>query len=422
MADVVTANEMSSSTLTLQSVLSAVKKNDFRPQQLEAEAKAFLSEAEAATSLPDPTVFATMQGLPTDTFDFGQEPMTQFRLGVQQMFPKGDSLNIKSDLLAIQSDSQRIAAELRWLDRKKQSEQVWLEAWYWQKYLELLKDDQIFLDQVQGFIRSLYEVGARDQSDLIGAELELLKLNEKRIDARRQYQKNRQQLNTLANERLVGGPVSGELPDLEQVDVGQITPVKLASYLAQHPQIRLLNQQTAQADRNVDLVEQDFKPAWGVEVSYGFRDGRAMDGSSRPDLLYAGVSVQVPLFSASKQRQNQTAAVQRSGAAQLRRDEAFSEMQFDAEILVEQYRYIDQQLQLYEAGILPTLEEQVATAMQSYESDQGDFQLVLKLFLQEQNAKTLHQRLRVNRQQLISSLNYLLGLEQTQAQNGADLQ
>lgn len=421
MSGVVADEEISDTTLSLQSVLSAVKNNDFRPKQLEAESEAFLSEAQAAASLPDPTIFATMQGLPVDTFNFDQEPMTQFRLGIRQMFPKGDSLDIKSDLLTLQSDAQQIASELRWLDRKKQSEQAWLETWYWQRYLDLLREDQVFLEQVQGFIRSLYEVGARDQSDLIGADLELLRLSEKRLEARRQFQKYRQQLNTLANEKLGGARVSEELPDLQKMSFERIKTMELESLLAQHPQIRLLDQKTAQADRTVDLVAQEFKPAWGVEISYGFRDSRTMDGSSRPDLLYAGVSVQVPFFSASKQRQNQTAAVQRSGAAELRRDEAFSQMQFEVENLFEQYSHIDQQLQVYEQGILPALEKQVASALQSYESDQGDFQQVMTLFLQQQNAKTLHQRLRANRQQLISSLNYLLGLEHARAQTGADL-
>ena len=121
--------------LSLTDVLYAVKKNDFRLKQLQEESQAFLAESEAAAYLPDPTVFAAIQSLPTDTFDFDQEPMTQLRVGVRQMFPKGDMLDIKSDMSGIQSDLQLTASELRWLELKKQSEQAWLEAWYWQKTL-----------------------------------------------------------------------------------------------------------------------------------------------------------------------------------------------------------------------------------------------------------------------------------------------
>lgn len=405
--------------LSLTDVLYAVKKNDFRLKQLQEESQAFLAESEAAAYLPDPTVFAAIQSLPTDSFDFDQEPMTQLRVGVRQMFPKGNMLDIKSDMSGIKSNLQLTASELRWLERKKQSEQAWLEAWYWQKTLGLLDEDQTFLEQVQEFIRSLYEVGAKDQSDLIGADLELIKLNEKRIEAKRKYQMFRQQLNTLANQRLSGTQVSFVLPDLEQVDLAAFRNSTSEPFIAKHPKIEQLNQKIILSEMKVDLVEQDFEPAWGVEVSYGLRDGENMDGSDRPDFFSAGVNVQIPLFSDAKQRQNQHAAKTRSMASQIQRDEALSQMRFEVDNLIQQYRYTVEQRALYETDILPTLQKQRKSALQSYESDQGNFRLVMNLFLKEQSAKTMHQRLRVNEQKLISSLNYLLGLDSTEAKNGA---
>lgn len=397
--------------LSLPSVLHSVKENDFRLKKLQLESEAFLAESDAASSLPDPSVFAAIQSLPTDTFDFDQEPMTQLRVGVRQMFPKGDALDIKSDMSVLQSDLQLIASKQRWLERKKQSEKAWLEAWYWQRNLTLLNEDQTFLEQVKEFIRSLYEIGARDQSDLIGAELELIKLNEARIASKRNYQLHRQQLNTLANAKLSGAQLSASLPDLMQIDIERLASTQVERYLAMHPRIELLNQQIALSEKKVELVEQDFKPAWGLEVSYGLRDGENMDGSDRPDFFSAGVNIQMPLFSDSKQRQNRQAALQRTSARQTDRDEMLSRMRFEIDSLIEQYRYTTKQSALYETDILPTLETQRRAALQAYESDQGDFRLVITLFLKEQSAKTMHQRLRVDAQKLLSSINYLLGLD-----------
>jgi len=410
-------NAVYAEELSLKSVLHTVKENDFGLKQLQEESQAFLAEAEAASYLPDPTLFAAVQNLPTDTFTFDQEPMTQLRVGVRQMFPKGDALDIKSDMSDIKSDTQLIASKQRWLERKKQSEIAWLEAWYWQKTRTLLDEDQTFLTQVQEFIRSLYEVGVKDQSDLIGAELELIKLNEKRIEATRKYQMFRQQLNTLANQRLKGKQVSLALPDLQQIDLHAFPYQATESYLTKHPTIELLNQNIVLSEKKVDLIKQDFEPAWGVEVSYGLRDGENMDGSDRPDFFSAGVNVQIPLFSDAKQRQSQYAAKQRSTVSQIQRDEALSQMRFEVDNLLEQYKSTVQQRALYETDILPTLEKQRLSALQSYESDQGDFHLVMNLFLKEQNAKTMHQRLRVNEQKLIASVNYLLGLDSTESEN-----
>ncbi len=79
------ADELSDPNLSLDLVLTVVKENDFRLKQLQEESQAFLAESEAASYLPDPTVFAAIQSLPTDTFDVDQEPMTQLRVGVRQM-------------------------------------------------------------------------------------------------------------------------------------------------------------------------------------------------------------------------------------------------------------------------------------------------------------------------------------------------
>jgi hypothetical protein len=53
--------------------------------------------------LPDPKVSLGIMNLPTDTWDLDQEGMTQLKVGVSQMFPRGDSLEIKKDQLQIES-------------------------------------------------------------------------------------------------------------------------------------------------------------------------------------------------------------------------------------------------------------------------------------------------------------------------------
>ena len=59
----------------------------------------------AAGSLPDPQVSLGLANLPTDSFSFNQEGMTQVKLGVSQMFPQGNSLSIKRRQLELQADA-----------------------------------------------------------------------------------------------------------------------------------------------------------------------------------------------------------------------------------------------------------------------------------------------------------------------------
>lgn len=419
----VQANEGSSSVLTLDHVLAQVKQHDFRLQQLSIEAQAYASEAKAAEYLPDPSLFAAIQNLPSDSFKFDQEPMTQLKLGLRQMFPQGETLEIQSSMAELNAQVQRSAREERWLSRKKQVEQTWLEAWYWQKNTALLMQDRVFLTQVLDFIRSLYEVGARDQSDLLGAELALIKLEERLIESQRFYRDYRQQLNTQANSVLSDDMLMPELPKLSVSSDEKLSSlfqdgVSLQAQLVQHPRIALLEQAIALAQEKVAEKEAAFAPQWGLELSVGLRDGENMDGSERPDFFSAGVTMQMPLFSAQKQGHQLSASKLRVGAAQSRRDEALSEMRFEAENLWQQYTSTAAQAALYQESLLPTLNNQRASAVQAYEADRGNFAQVMALYLKTQSAQAMHQRLRVNAQKLISSINYLLSASSDSASEG----
>ncbi len=146
-----------------------------------------------------------------------------------------------------------------------------------------------------------------------------------------------------------------------------------------------------------------------MELSYGLREGHNADGSERADLLSAGVSMQMPLFTKQKQSLSVRAAQHRRSAAEYKRDEALNKLRF--EFINERQQYQDTLAQrvLYDNEILPTLAKQRDSALQAYEADKGDFRSVIALFLKQQRARVMYQRLRVNEQLHLSSLNYLLG-------------
>ena len=64
-----------------------------------------LALSQAADTLPDPKVSLAIANLPTNGFDFSQEAMTQFKVGITQMFPRGDTLTIKNQQLKLQSQA-----------------------------------------------------------------------------------------------------------------------------------------------------------------------------------------------------------------------------------------------------------------------------------------------------------------------------
>jgi hypothetical protein len=384
-------NGLRDKTLSLPNVTAAVLANDLTLSRLGLEANAFTAEAEASSYLPDPVLFGGLQNLPSDTFDLDQEPMTQFRFGIRQMLPKGDSLEINQKMSTISTGMQGLKQQIRRSKLKKASELAWLEAWYWQKKLELIAEDRVFLVQVLDFVQSLYEVGSRPQSDVLGAQLELIKLDESRIEAEQKYHLYRSELNTLANSVLEGSLLNPDLYLFSSSLARKLRPTELADILTLHPELQLLDAQISMSEQRQSMTEQNFEPTWGLEVAYGLRTG-------------------------GKQKSELNAAKFRNASIENQRLETLQKIRFQLESMQQQVSITQQQRTLYEQEFLPKLAEQKQSAVRSYESDSGNFGIVTELFRKEQSAKTEHQRLRVKEQILLSAINYWLAEQGDEAQ------
>ncbi|QTH73399.1 hypothetical protein [Pseudoalteromonas xiamenensis] len=81
-------------TLTLNQAIELAQQRDLWQQQARLQSKALSAREIAAGTLPDPSINISLMNLPMDSFSFSQEAMTQAKLGVAQMLPRGDSLAI----------------------------------------------------------------------------------------------------------------------------------------------------------------------------------------------------------------------------------------------------------------------------------------------------------------------------------------
>lgn len=389
---------LSGQTLTLQHAFDAAVTGDPALERFDQEQRAYMAESRAVDHWPDPTVFLAAQNLPIDSFAMNQEPMTQLRAGLRQMLPRGDSLTIKQNVLQTQAHQSDVQQQAYRAGLKRDIEIAWYDAWFWQKKQTLLREDAVFLEQVIDFIDSLYQVGARDQSDLLGARLELLKLEELEIEASRHYLHFRHELDRLTAQTLKGD-VGGDLP-LIDLDTSRFPD------FSQHPEFRLLELRVDITSDQVRLAEQAYQPMWGFEVSYGMRQGDNMDGSDRVDFASAGVSVQLPLFSPGRVDGEVQAAQARGRAEQLRRDEYLLRVAQQYRKLKSQAERLQAQLSLYQKDVLPLLREQKQAALQAYQADRGDFKRVSELYRKEQAARIAEQSLLVESRKLQAQLAY----------------
>lgn len=364
--------------------------------------------SQGATALPDPRFSVGMMNLPTDTFNYNQEGMTQLQFGVSQMIPRGDSLEL-------QSQKYQQLGELKPLERQQRRAQVtltvsqlWLDALKATLSIQLIEDNRILFEQLSDVVRSSYSstFGRTRQQDLVRAVLELDQLDERLVQLQQQNVVARQKLKEWVQPKLGDKIVLDHtMPIL--VDRPNLAPDHLQQQLMKHPEIKRIDQSIEIAKTDVGLAQQKYEPEWMVNASYGVRGSDPM-GNDRADLFSFAVSVDVPIFSRKRQDAQVSAETYAMESIRTERLLALRTLMARYQTLSAEIDRLDERLYLYQNRLLPGLNQSAEAAISAYTADDGSFAEVVQARISELNAKLAQLNIRLERGKKIAELNYLL--------------
>jgi len=383
----------------------------------------------AVGTLPDPKVSVAFANYPLDTFNFGQEAMTQFKVGVSQMFPRGDTLAIKRKQLEIKSSQFPFQRQDRKEKIKVTVAQLWLDAYKAQESIALIEKDRALFEQLADVAQASYSaaLGRTRQQDIIRAQLELTRLDDRLTMLNQKLEMSIQKLSQwlssyfLENYGQEGsiGEISlsnkilldRQLPNISLenrffYEVGKkVSANEIFEYLNSHPAILAIKKKIEATDIGIDLAKQKYKPAWGVNASYGLR-GTAPSGDDRPDFLSLGVSFDVPLFTKNKQDKELQSAIAKSSAVQTEEWLLLRKFIAAFETAKAQLFRLNERQALYQQQLLPQMREQAEASLTAYTNDDGDFAEVVRSRIAELNAQIDALSIAVDRQKTIVKLNY----------------
>ena len=369
------------------------------------------SESISAASLPDPRVSLMAANFPTDSFDINQEAMTQLSVGVSQMFPRGDSLDLSG------RQKRELAAQeplLRQDRRAKVSAtvtQLWLEAFKAQESIRLIEQDRSLFEQLVDATRSSYAValGRARQQDIIRAQLELTRLDDRLTVLRQQLESAQQRLSEWIGAQ-ARGPLVPVLPDQAwepglPSDSGK--ELWIHERIGRHPILQAFDQRIDAMLTGVELARQKYQPEWGLSAQYGYRD-EDPTGRDRADLFSVGMSFDLPIFTAQRQDQDVSAAASRAEAIKTDKSLMTRQLKAELETAMAQLRRLDERRALYDRQLLPQMSEQAEAALAAYNDDNGDFAEAVRARIAELNAKIEALVIAVQRQQTLATIHYLL--------------
>jgi outer membrane protein TolC len=396
--------------------------------------QALESLSQAASSMPDPRMSVGLANLPTDGFDFNQERMTQLKVGITQMFPRGDSLTIKNQQLRIQSEAYPFQRADREAKVAVTVGSLWLNAYRVQQSITLIEQNRSLFEQLADVAQASYSstLGKTRQQDIVRAQLELTQLDD-RLDILAQQQNaylgmlsqwlskafiaNTVQGNFSASGLLRNMKLAKQLPQLDLIHKKLTTsnlaskdnwlPVeKLIQHFSKHPAVFALDKKILATKKGITLAEQGYKPEWGINASYGYRDDDSL-GNNRADLLSVGVTFDLPLFTDNRQDMTVKSAVSATEAVKTEKILLLRQLLGTFSSAQGRLSRLNDRKTLYQTRLLPQIHDQAEASLTAYTNDDGDFSEVVRSRIAVLNAEIEQLKIAVEQQKIILELNYL---------------
>jgi len=421
----------SAEILTFNQAIKAAQKHDPWLKGNRHQQQAIESSSIAANTLPDPKVSISMASLPTDGFDFNQEGMTQLKIGVSQMLPRGDTLKFKSQQLQLESEMYPYQR----LDRAAKVAVtvggLWLDAYRVQQSIALIEKNRALFEQLADVAEASYSstLGKTRQQDIVRAQLELTRLEE-RLDKLAQ-QKNKydgmllQWLTRFASTNhgaedatlfndfaLHEIKLSQELPIIDLLNSNLVyaknwlQPQELVSYFYPHPAVVAVDKKVNATKTGIKLAKQKYQPEWGVNASYGYRADDPM-GRSRADLFSVGVTFDLPLFTENRQDQEVRSAIAKTEAIKTEKLLLLRQLLGAYSSAKGRLLRLKDRQNLYNTKLLPQIHDQAEASLTAYTNDDGDFAEVVRARIAVLNAEIDDLTLQVEEQKIHLELNYL---------------
>lgn len=384
----------------------------------------------AAGSLPDPNISLGMTNLAADSFNFGQEAMTNARIGVSQKFPAGDSLAIRRKQLELKSSQFPYQREDRRAKITVTVGELWLNAYDAQENIKIIEKNIPLFEQLVDIAESSYSsaLGKNRQQDVIRAQLELTRLDDRLASLHQKKEMFQERLSEWLNgyfldkymenqkserqEDTSAFQLARKLPDIKLLNPElYLSPAPtrqavLFEKISGHPVLRAIEQKIRTSKAGILLAKQQYKPKWGVNAGYGFRS-RDRQGIDRSDLFSVGVTFSVPLFTARRQDKQVLSAMSETSAVKTEKWQILRKFMASFETTKARLLRLNERREIFQSRLLPQMSEQAEASLTAYTNDDGDFAEVMRARIAEMNAEIKALDIDVERQKAILQLNYL---------------
>jgi outer membrane protein TolC len=370
----------------------------------EARARALGDVAVADGQLPDPKLKTGIWNLPLDDFDVSREPTTQWRLGVNQAFPRGDTLQYQqqqSEWIA-RAEQANTGVTTRKLIRDVRKS--FLELYYQIQAERVISETRALFAQLVDITLAHYATGRVSQQDVLRASLELSRLDDRTTRIRNEADKGRAALMKWIGDA-ASLPIDSNFPELPTLPAKEA----IEAALSEHPVIRAETAKLEASNRKISIAREQYKPGWSAGLEYRKRFGENPNGDDRADMMAAMVTVELPLFPKNRQDKRLSASIQQAESVQLIRDDKLRELKRMLDADYANWQRLGERATLYESQLLRESTANAQASLNAYQSGVTEFTTLMRARITDLDVHLDDLRIRVDRASAQANLLYLAG-------------
>lgn len=351
----------------------------------------------AAGQLPDPTLITEAMSMPLDG-RFGDLPMTEFRLGLRQTFPRGDTRRLRQSREAVLADGERARvqdAERRTLQGVRSA---WIDLHAQRQALALMYQTGRLLEDLAHVTGKEFASGTVSRQEWLRIELEQERLEDRISATRIQEAQALANLNRWLSDREVQWSLPDEVPKL---------PEPASNEVDGHP-LLVLDEAEVDASRHaLTLARQGYRPRWSVQVSYGKSPATAGIGDDRR--ISAMLALDVPLYTRGRVDSEVAEQIHRRDARLDARRERERTLRATLAATHARWLQLAERENRFETRLLAYAAENVESAEEAYRAGARDFTALIRARLGLLETRLDALRITTDRRLAQVELLYLLG-------------
>jgi outer membrane protein TolC len=391
-------------SLSLQEAEKLALETDPLVLRHEASSRSYNAASIANSTLPDPKLRLGMFNVPLDTFSTTEDPSTQLRVGIQQEFPRGDTTELKQQQSQWLAQAAKAQAEDESLKLLMNVRDTYLNLYYEVNAASIVNDAHKLFSKLVTITEDQYASGRANQQDVIRADLELSRLEDRLTKIRSSEDEYRAYLAQWIGESAWQDvdrqlPVLPDVPD--SIDINRI--------LTQHPSVMAETAKIEASRTMIEVARQDYKPGVGAFVEYRKRFGENTDGTDRSDMMAAMVTVDIPLFTEKRQDKNVMAREESAAAARHSRDDRLRVLKrmLDKDRAI--YQRLGERERIYRNKLVNSAVNNAEASLNAYQSGVTEFTTLMRARITELDVRLESLRVKVDRMRAQARLLYITG-------------